>query len=149
MIWESTLLKEGPIVEINIYPEEARIYYLRGKQKEVPCKKHIKALVDTGADHCLLDTSVIHDLGLKYRDSIRVRNSSGTRPCALYGTTLCLSAYEDHAFEFLAAIMDFEEGLPMQAIIGRDMLQYFNLSYKGGDRSFQLTPVMGEFYYNR
>jgi len=95
----------------------------------------IRALIDTGASRSILKDEIIEKLGLLPVGALRMDTTALTGlPCYEY---LLEGSFHGLTFTgvFIGAPLRNQE---IQALIGRDILSHFVLTYSGPDNSFSL-----------
>lgn len=132
------LLEEGPIVEAEVFRDEAA--FLKLKNFGTPEKfAKVRLLIDTGSNISGLDKSFIDQLNLApYSDAEEwVYNNTGSRKVVRYGCVLYLPVFKRKALT-----IDILEGnyaaFQIDGVLGRDILRYCNFKYNGISNQFQL-----------
>lgn len=152
----------GAILDVNITPGLPKI----GKH-HYPLTP-LQALIDTGASNSVIDIEVVKYLNLtstKKRESLFANGLSGEH--YIYDISILLSDKHHKLFPSRASGVDLTEfkceGIDIQLIIGRDILQHCCFIYNGTTGRFTLefkknltytinlflkTILICEFYYN-
>ena len=139
------LLADGALIEVRIGLDRAEIQKLRFALRPVPQPKHLRALVDSGAEATCLDSTLIQSLGLAWSGPTQanVPAISGLVFASLYraGITI-LHGSGQSAMNFDVgdiAVCELALGsLGYDALIGRDILDQLRFTYDGPARTFAL-----------
>jgi hypothetical protein len=132
------LLDEGPIVEAEVFRDEASFLQFKNFGTQERFVK-VRLLIDTGSNISGLDKSYIHQLNLSpYTDAEEwVHNNSGSSKVVRYGCVLYLPVFKKKALN-----IDILEGnyanFQIDGVLGRDILQYCNFKYNGISNEFRL-----------
>ena len=106
----------------------------------------VKAIIDTGAQDCLVKRSFAGKMGLKPVDKLRELNPLGGVMESDYyrlGLILDTANYTDatkYAILKMGAIE--EEGYPAELILGGTFLRHCTFSYDGHNRTFELRAKL-------
>lgn len=125
------LALQGPLVPVTISPTPQHLAVLQGLGRPAPAPVSGQALTDTGAGLCTVDEQIVQALGIPPFGSSTIYTPSGTSnrqtfPAALSfpGTTLPNLTFND----FVGTDLQMQGFI---AIIGRNILRYFVISYNG------------------
>lgn len=131
----SDLQATGPVIDLRLAISSAAAEAMRRGGEKVPAPVDIRALIDTGASRSILKDEIIEKLGLLPVGALRMDTTALTGlPCYEY---LLEGAFHGLTFAgvFIGAPLRNQE---IQALIGRDILSHFVLTYSGPDNSFSL-----------
>ncbi len=138
VIVSPSLLSKGPLVEVEIYPNE--ISFLRHKNQEFHQPGlRVKLLIDTGSNISGLDRELIDRLQLpRYGDKAEIDGAGGNVSLNRYRCILYMRIFGTKALP-----MDIVEGcfdeVPYDGVLGRDVLQYCTLHFDGPNNVYRLS----------
>lgn len=125
------LARQGPLLPVTISPTPQFLAVLQNLGRTPPTPISGQALIDTGANLCTIDEQIVTALGIPPFGSAPIATPAGvsnhqTYPAALSfpGTTLPNLSFND----FVGTDIQ-NQGII--AIIGRNVLRFFILSYNG------------------
>jgi hypothetical protein len=134
------LLVHGPLLDGEVFQDELSFLAGKNNQTLAPSVK-VKLLVDTGSNISGLDKSIISKLGLvQYSDRAMVDGVGGTHSTGRFRCILFLNIFGRKGLPLDVLEGDFEKS-QYNGIIGRDVLQYCQLSYDGPSNQFSLTAI--------
>ena len=123
----SELVREGPRVQITV----------SGGRR--PGSVSCDALVDTGANRCFIDISMVRRLGLRLVDVARASSVLGQGSAGIYLANIRIDGL-GHSRKSTAGCADLVgAGWSFRAIVGRDFLAALNLDYDGPSGRVKLT----------
>jgi hypothetical protein len=128
----------GPLLTIGV----AAPAISRQPSRKLPAPITANALVDTGAAMTIVCKSVIDQLGLQPVSYTTGRGfASGPVRCLLYNVDIVFrDARSDLVINFDVAMIDLSPH-HFESVIGRDLLQQCDLSYRGFVGEFSLTVM--------
>ena len=133
-----SLQAEGPIIDVLfLISTELEEKYKKDNQ-EPPKPVSVRALIDTGASHCVIKKEIPEQLGLKPVGSIKINTpSSKDHQCYQYFMRMAIPAHElVYEGVFTAAPL---EGQNIACLIGRDLLANGILIYIGYAQQFTFS----------
>ena len=134
----STLSEDGPVVDVKfILSSELEKKFIEEK-KTPPQPISARALIDTGASHCIIKEDIPKQLGLEPVGAVKI-NTPSTKEHLCYQYFLrILFPSHNLIYEgvFTAAPL---EGQNIQCLIGRDVLKDSILIYIGNMKQFTLS----------
>ncbi|GEM_PF-897985 len=137
------LEKEGAWVPVVLLPPQPVIDQLKREGKDVPSRR-IRALIDTGAESTSISQKELDAIGLISRNVRNMIASSGEkRVSPAFDITLELEygGKDDFVvFPFEVAALDLDE-IGVYALIGRDVLRHFKLTYNGPEGAYKLEFI--------
>lgn len=135
--WGITDLQEnGPLLQVVLHPVQAvrDIFTSEGKTYQ---PLTVSALVDTGASHSMVDSSIPQSLGINTVGEATLTSATHRDvPTQMFDLTFVIMA--DFVKEVRCLESDFT-GRPFNAIIGRDILASCVLIYTGWTNTFTLS----------
>ena len=137
---------DGAVVDVLVGVPAVRAGLLRKAGFPVPAAVPVRALVDTGASLSGFAPRVFRELDLRPLDRISI-NTPSTRPdephpCDRYLVALAFVAGgRPHPFPEVEVIETdcWPPEFAIEALIGRDILNWCNFWYVGIDRTFNLS----------
>ena len=133
---KTSLLTEGPIINIIVCPPHKVVQQLKSEGKQAPAFKAI-ALIDTGATATCISSEIVTKLGLISFDTHSVFTAAGESEQYLYDIGVGLPISQPNILAVQAPCADLT-GQPFQVLLGRDILSKCTLFYNGLDNSFVL-----------
>lgn len=100
-------------------------------------KKSLLGLVDTGASIMALDKNFIENLELKPIRKSQILTANGIIEASIYKDVFQYENYS-HELEFTSSDIS---GLPIQALIGKNFIDKFNVLFLGKEKLFCLQPL--------
>jgi hypothetical protein len=129
---------EGALVHAEIYPSERTFLNSKNGQMQLSARSY-KMLLDTGSNISALDRTMIEMLQLPlYTEKAFVDGAGGLATLHRYRCVLYLEIFGRKALPLDILEGRFENS-PYDGVIGRDVLQYCNMSYDGPANSFRLS----------
>ena len=121
------LIREGPRVRVTV----------GGGRR--PGSVSCDALVDTGANRCFIDISIVRQLGLRLVDVAQASSVLSQGPAGIYLATIRIDGL-GHSRKSTAGCADLVgAGWSFRVIVGRDVLAALNLDYDGPSGRVKLT----------
>lgn len=135
--------EHGPLVTLVVAVSGPRQIALRRAGRPVPPPQSAQGLIDTGASCSCLDRSFIEALGLEPTGSVLIHTpSTGTQPVWAQQFDVEFSfSFDDHSPPIRVTLPVLEcdfAGHPLQALLGRDLLERAILVYNGPLAQFSL-----------
>jgi hypothetical protein len=132
------LVENGPVVEAEIYPDEAS--FLNNKNYGT-AENYLKVrlLIDTGSNISGLDNEHIQLLKLQpYHNTEEwVHGTGGKWRVMRYGCVLYLPVFKTKALNIDVLEGSYKES-NIDGVLGRDILRYCNFKYNGISNEFYL-----------
>lgn len=135
---QADLITEGPRVEVHflISSDLEKKYTAEGKETPNPVIK--TALIDTGASHCAIQSSIPEQLGLKPVGVIKIITPScKDRECYKYFMRMAIPSH-NLIYEGIFTAVSLE-GQSIECLIGRDVLAHGILIYIGYANQFTFS----------
>lgn len=136
----------GPVISALVGVSHSRRDALMAAERSVPAPISIRALIDTGASHTCVDSSVIRALQVSPTQTVQIHTpSTGAEPHTSreYDISLVVpGAVRDQAPLTIAVtpvVATELVGTGVQALIGRDILGACMLLYNGSYGQFSLA----------
>lgn len=136
-----TLESDGPVVTVVIGVSAPRVHALSDAGLPVPPVVQVRGLIDTGASHTVVDTSVIESLQLEPTGTIGIRTpSTGAElhQCSQYDVGIGIPMH--HGLQMMQFVIPVVEShlapAGIQALIGRDVLDRCLFLYNGAEGYF-------------
>lgn len=129
---------EGPLIDVHFLISTELEKKYREEGKPVPEPIVVKALIDTGASHSVIQEEIAKTLGLRPVGAIKINTpSSKDHECYQYFIKMLLPKH-NLAYEgtFTATPL---EGQNIQCLIGRDVLAHGTLIYIGYINQFTFS----------
>lgn len=141
--FRATLLqKEGPFIGIFVLPSQPILNEIKNAGK-VPEGRHIRAIIDTGAESSSISLRTLEELNL-IPHNLRPRVSTeGESYHPVFDVTIQIK-FENmpKAVDFFLEVAGIDlDGFNTYALIGRDILRYCELSYNGMNGTFSLKFI--------
>jgi len=133
------LLEHGPVVEAEIFPDEAAFL----KNKNFGTRENfvkVRLLIDTGSNISGLDIQHIQSLSLQpYQNTEEwVQGNGGKWRVIRYGCVLYLPVFKKKALNIDILEGSYRES-NIDGVLGRDILRYCHFKYNGITNEFQLV----------
>ena len=131
----------GPVLDVQLGNSQTGQQALQQQHQAVPGPLPIRALVDTGADMCVIEDGLARQLNLTLigfqllAGGLTGSTASGTTPVPEYSASLLLP--NGIPFDITAIEISLPSGLQM--LIGRDVLAKGSFLYEGLNDRFTLT----------
>ncbi len=119
-------------IENNYYPILKFAIYLNGKERE------ILGLVDTGASIMLIDDKVFEEMDLKEIGVKSILTANGVMKQNIYRAPF---KYEEEILELDFTHANISGPLPIQALIGKNFIDEFNLIFLGKEKLFCIQKL--------
>lgn len=135
---QANLIVEGPRVEVHfLVPNELEKRY-KEEKTEIPKPVVATAMIDTGASHCVLQTSIPEALGLKPVGTMKISTPScKDKECYRYFLRMMIPSHNlTYEGTFIAVAL---EGQGINCLIGRDLLANGILIYIGYANQFTFS----------
>ena len=100
-------------------------------------KKSLLGLVDTGASIMALEKDLIEKLELKPIRKSQILTANGIIEASIYRGVF---QYENNSYELEFTSSDIS-GLPIQALIGKNFIDKFNVLFLGKEKLFCFQPL--------
>ena len=126
----NNLQKEGPLLDIYFSVPEELEKKLKQEGKPIPEPIHCKALIDTGASNCVIQTEIPKKLGLNPTGEITMTTPS-CQSCKCYTYFLRMTILPQQiVYEgvFTSAPL---KGQEIEGLVGRDALSQSHFTYIG------------------
>jgi predicted aspartyl protease len=133
---------DGAIVEALICVSDGLRDALMKEGKAVPFPIKIQALIDTGAGCTCVDPQIFKELNLTRKGTCTLATpSTGEKPCEVDEYDVSIKILGVPATPFYLGTVAVAAIAPVayQALIGRDVLEHFLLSYNGRSKFFTLA----------
>ncbi len=108
--------------------------------------KGVKAIIDTGAQDCLLKKSLVAKMGLRPVAKLKELNPVGgimESDCYKIGLITDTENYLDTTkYAILTMALIEEEGYPADMILGAAFLKHCTFNYDGPNKTFELHIVL-------
>ncbi len=131
------LSKVGPTLNISVLPPKPVRDALQ-KHNDVIPSSSIYALIDTGASHTSIDHTVVKDLDLVAHNIINVQTPGGETQQYTYEADFVLNEILPKQGFYLTCLSADLNKQSHDALLGRDVLEYFTLIYNGWENAFYL-----------
>lgn len=129
---------DGPLVDVQFMVSAQLEKQLIENKQPVPQPILVKALVDTGASHCVVQEDIPKKLGLNPIGTVGMNTpSSQNHQCPQYFMRMAIPSHQ-LIYEDVFTAMPLK-GQPIESLIGRDLLSNGILIYIGYDGSFTLS----------
>jgi predicted aspartyl protease len=112
---------------------------LQQSQSPIPPPHVGLALIDTGASITAVDERVLRTLGLSPTGVTQVATPGGEVQQAVYACDIAFPGTPIPTLPFNSVIGSQLEGLGYSALIGRDVLRFFQLVYNGAEGLWTLA----------
>jgi len=125
----------GPLIDLLLSVSEPAAKAMAQAGEGVPPPVKVRALIDTGASRSIIQNEIVEGLDLLPVGALRMNTTALTGlPCYEF---LLNGSFHGLSFTgvFIGAPL---KGQEIQALIGRDILAHFILTYSGPDNSFTL-----------
>lgn len=135
------LEESGPVLDVQLGNSRTGQQALQQQHQPVPGPIPVHALIDTGADMCVLTDGLARQLSLTLMGfqllagGLAGTASSGIHPVPEYSASLLLP--NGIQLDITAIEISLPSGLQM--LIGRDVLAKGSFLYEGGNDRFSLT----------
>jgi hypothetical protein len=134
----------GPILDFLCGVSKPRAEALTKAKVAVPPYVAVRGLVDTGASITSFDSSILRQLGVVSKGTIQIHTPSTDHGKPHIANQYDVSVILRHpqATRIWQALPVFESSLShqgIQALIGRDILNYCLLTYDGNSKLFALA----------
>ena len=133
------LLIQGPALQVQIdVPDDLAAVLVRDG-KPVPPPQAGTALIDTGASFTAVEEVSLKALGLVPVGTNPIWTPSGPKDHPIYACKISFPGTPIQPLTFNAVVGCQLQGFGHQALIGRDILQYFLLVYNGVEGTWTLA----------
>lgn len=127
---QPNLEKDGPLIEIHFFiPSDLERQY-KEQGKTIPAPVIVKAMIDTGASHCVIQEGIPKKLGLNPVGSTKISTPScNGKYCYRYFLRMAIPAHQlVYEGPFTAVPL---QGQNIECLVGRDVLKHGILIYIG------------------
>lgn len=131
------MLRVGPVFPVTVEPILTVQELMRQDGEKIP-KSTVLALVDTGASASAVQASILEHMALDDVGEYFMSTPSTTEPVMVLKYRVRLALSSDIIFETYVAGVPMG-GQPAQCLIGRDILQYIEMTYSGPKRTFTIS----------
>ncbi len=129
----------GPALQVEIFVPSALAAALQQAQAPLPTPHVGLALIDTGASISAVDEPILRTLGLNPTGTIQVVTPGGQVQQAQYDCEISFPGTPIPTLPFNSVTGSQLSGLGYSALIGRDILRYFQLVYNGAEGFWTLA----------
>jgi len=132
----SNLEIEGPIVDVSFSIPNELDSKLKIEDKKIPNPILVKAMIDTGSSHCVIQENIPKQLGLSPVGATGIRTATGRSECYLYFLRMSIPKH-NFVYEgvFTAVTLEAQQSA---CLIGRDLLSKCTFIYNGPKNEFTL-----------
>lgn len=132
------LKEEGPILNLEVQIPTDLEKQFKKSNTDIPESVIVKALIDTGASHSVIRSTVVEKLKLTPVGKVKICTpSTADHECLQYFLRLRFPKHDlTYQGVFTATGLD---GQSVECLIGRDILSDAILIYLGKDNSFTLS----------
>jgi hypothetical protein len=132
--------QQGPILPVKISVNPSLRKYLEERSINIPLPIETMGLVDTGAAISAIDTGTARELGLRQtgRNPVFAAASNKAEYFPVFYGTLTLFDSESVDLPLTEFPLRFDKRV--RVLLGRDVLQYFVLTYDGPGSEFTIQP---------
>lgn len=138
----SLLQKEGPFIGILVLPSKPILNEIKNSG-EVPEGRHIRAIIDTGAESSSISLKTLDELNI-VPHNLRPRISTeGESFHPVFDVTIQIKFENvDKAVDFFLEVAGIDlDGYNTYALIGRDILRYCELYFNGMNGTYSLKFI--------
>jgi predicted aspartyl protease len=133
------LVREGPLIQVNIGPASDLADQWRNDGREVPEPITGPALIDTGATSTCVDDGVARDLGLPVVDVAKMASASEETEQNVYPIEVDVVASDLKINSPKSIGANLRDNQDIIALIGRDVLRHTTFHYNGVTGDFTLS----------
>lgn len=139
------LVAIGPLVDVVLMPSPEAIENIKSTGAKPPIVS-TKLMIDTGAEHTLVEDELIKSLGIKKHNHVSMTGVSQTSDMwPVYLMSIGLMLEDDNKRKEKVVFLDEVVGKPSPAsrdehygLLGRDFLRHFRFVYDGLAGTFEL-----------
>jgi hypothetical protein len=131
----SDMTQDGPTMQVRIGPSQL----LSQVNPHTPSSFLTLAMLDTGASHTVVSSSIVHSLGLNPTGQGTVQTPSTTSPFPVYFFDVSLVFPGNIVLKTWRVVEAPLQGQAIECLIGRDILERAILTYIGPANQFTLS----------
>jgi len=133
------LMIRGIVLNISIEVDRWTAEALRAQSLPVPNPVAVPAMVDTGASHLGLDTSIVRSLNLARRGVTICDTAAGRRLANMYAVSLSFPGTTLMRYDMLRAVEVNLANQPFKCLIGRETMSNWHIHYNGQSGAISIS----------
>ena len=137
------LAQEGAVLQVEVNLPQPLIDYFSRQNQPVPAPLTGSALIDTGASKTCVDETILTRLGINATGLISLGTAGGRTQRTLHPVKLAFPEFgfvvETGSVVSVDLGGQIAVGLPLIALVGRDILRYGHFFYAGSGAFFTLS----------
>ena len=130
---------KGIVLNVSVGVDRWTSQALEAQSLPVPSPVVVPAMVDTGASHLALDTTIVNSLNLRRRGVARCDTPAGRRVANVYAVSLSFPQSQLKSYTMLRAIDVNLANQPFKCLIGRETMAHWHLHYNGQSGTISIS----------